>query len=87
MERIASRLHQVRGRIAQACGRVKRPVESVTLLAVGKTFPAAALREAFDAGQRAFGENYVQEALAKIGALSDLRGQTLVVYFYPRADT
>jgi pyridoxal phosphate enzyme (YggS family) len=50
-------------------------VESVTLLAVGKTFPAAALREAFDAGQRAFGENYVQEALAKIGALSDLRGR------------
>jgi pyridoxal phosphate enzyme (YggS family) len=48
-------------------------VESVTLLAVGKTFEAAALREAHAAGQRAFGENYVQEALAKMAALADLR--------------
>jgi PLP dependent protein len=63
----------VRGRIARACAAVRRPVESVTLLAVGKTFDAAALREAHAAGQRAFGENYVQEALAKIAALADLR--------------
>lgn len=73
MERIAAQLREVRGRIARACAAVKRPVESVTLLAVGKTFPASALRAAFDAGQRAFGENYVQEALAKIDALADLR--------------
>ena len=73
MERIAAQLREVRGRIARACAAVKRHVESVTLLAVGKTFPASALRAAFDAGQRAFGENYVQEALAKIDALADLR--------------
>jgi pyridoxal phosphate enzyme (YggS family) len=75
MATIASRLHAVRGRIAQACASVKRPVESVTLLAVGKTFAPEALREAFDAGQRAFGENYVQEALGKMARLSDLRGR------------
>src|SRR5512146_406688 len=75
MERIAAQLREVRGRIARACAAVKRPVESVTLLAVGKTFPASALRAAFDAGQCAFGENYVQEALAKIDALADLRTQ------------
>ena len=45
----------------------------VTLLAVGKTFGADAVRQAHAAGQRAFGENYVQEALAKIAALADLR--------------
>lgn len=73
MERIPAQLRDVRGRIARACAAVKRPVESVTLLAVGKTFPPAALRAAFDAGQRAFGENYAQEALAKIEALADLR--------------
>src|SRR5512146_2351625 len=76
MERIAAQLREVRGRIARACAAVKRPVESVTLLAVGKTFPPAALRAAFDAGQRAFGENYAQEALAKIEALADLRPRT-----------
>ena len=48
-------------------------MQSVTLLAVSKTWPAAAVREAYAAGQRAFGENYVQEALAKIDALADLR--------------
>ena len=73
MATIANRLHEVRGRIARACAAVGRPVESVTLLAVGKTFDAAALRDAHAAGQRAFGENYVQEALAKIEALADLR--------------
>ena len=73
MERIPAQLRDVRGRIARACAAVKRPVESVTLLAVGKTFPPAALRAAFDAGQRAFGENYAQEALAKIEALAHLR--------------
>jgi hypothetical protein len=50
-------------------------VDSVTLLAVSKTFGADAVRRAFDAGQRAFGENYVQEALDKIAALADLRPQ------------
>ncbi len=70
---IADNLAHVRGRIATACERAGRDVRSVTLLAVGKTFPAAAIREAQAAGQRAFGENYVQEALAKIESLADLR--------------
>jgi pyridoxal phosphate enzyme (YggS family) len=73
MATIASRLHQVRARIAQACAAAGRPVQSVTLLAVSKTCAAPRLREAFDAGQRAFGENYVQEALDKIAQLADLR--------------
>lgn len=50
-------------------------MESVTLLAVSKTFGADAVRQAHAAGQRAFGENYVQEALDKIAALADLRPQ------------
>ena len=75
MATIANRLHEVRGRIARACAAARRPVESVTLLAVGKTFDAVLLREAHAAGQHAFGENYVQEALAKMAALADLRSQ------------
>lgn len=45
------------------------------MLAVSKTFPAVTVREAFEAGQRCFGENYVQEALDKIAELADLRSQ------------
>ena len=74
MASIEAKLQQVRHHIADACARAQRPVQSVTLLAVGKTFGADALRAAHAAGQRAFGENYVQEALAKIDALADLRG-------------
>jgi hypothetical protein len=51
-----------------------RPAQSVTLLAVGKTFGATQVREAHAAGQQDFGENYVQEALAKMDALAALRG-------------
>jgi pyridoxal phosphate enzyme (YggS family) len=47
----------------------------VNLLAVSKTCPGVSVREAFAAGQRDFGENYVQEALAKIAELADLRTQ------------
>lgn len=50
-------------------------MQSVTLLAVSKTWAAEAVREAFAAGQRGFGENYVQEGLDKIEALADLRTQ------------
>ena len=70
---IGDKLQQVQARIVTACTAVGRDPASVRLLAVSKTFPAAALREAHAAGQRAFGENYVQEGLAKIEALSDLR--------------
>ena len=73
MATIATKLQQVRLRIAAACVAARRPVQSVTLLAVSKTFGPAAVREAHAAGQLAFGENYVQESLAKIGALADLR--------------
>ena len=73
MASIALKLQQVRQRIAAACAAAQRPVQSVTLLAVSKTFDGAAVREAHAAGQRAFGENYVQEAVAKIEALADLR--------------
>ncbi len=70
---IADKLAQVNARIASACAAARRPVQSVTLLAVSKTFPAADVREACTAGQFRFGENYVQEGLDKIAALADLR--------------
>ena len=75
MASIQTTLQQVRTRIATACDGAGRPVQSVTLLAVSKTFGATVVREALAAGQQAFGENYVQEALAKMDALSDLRAQ------------
>ncbi|MFT4020244.1 MAG: YggS family pyridoxal phosphate-dependent enzyme [Acinetobacter sp.] len=58
--------------IEQACSKVARPVESVQLLAVSKTHPSAALAAMYETGQRAFGENYLQEALQKIEDLQDL---------------
>jgi len=73
MGSIGNRLQEVKGRIASACVGAGRDAHTVTLLAVSKTFGAEAVREAHAAGQRAFGENYVQEALAKIEALADLR--------------
>ncbi|MCU0968986.1 MAG: YggS family pyridoxal phosphate-dependent enzyme, partial [Rubrivivax sp.] len=57
----------------RACAEAGRDVQGVTLLAVSKTFGPDAVRAAHAAGQHAFGENYVQEALAKIDALADLR--------------
>jgi PLP dependent protein len=75
MGSIASNLQDVRRRIERASASARRDAQHVTLLAVSKTFPAAAVREAFAAGARAFGENYVQEALAKIEALVDLRSE------------
>ena len=74
MDMIADKLAQVRARIAAACADAKRDVRSVTLLVVGKTQPADALRAACAAGTQRFGENYVQEGLEKIAALADLRG-------------
>jgi pyridoxal phosphate enzyme (YggS family) len=69
---IADKLAQVHARIASACMAAGRPVESVTLLAVSKTFGVDAIAEAHRAGQRRFGENYVQEAIDKIEALASL---------------
>lgn len=73
MASIAAKLQQVRQRIDAACVIAQRPVQSVTLLAVSKTFDGQAVRAAHAAGQRAFGENYVQEALAKIRTLGDVQ--------------
>ncbi len=72
MTTITRNLQDVRERIATACQSAGRDVQEVTLLAVSKTFGADTVRQAFEAGQRAFGENYVQEAVAKIDALADL---------------
>jgi PLP dependent protein len=75
MTMIGDKLQQVRSRIVTACTAAGRDPASVRLLAVSKTFPAEAVREACSAGQIAFGENYVQEGVAKIEALADLRGR------------
>lgn len=75
MATISDNLQQVHHRIERACARAQRPVTEVTLLAVSKTFGRDAVREAMAAGQQAFGENYVQEALDKIAALADVRDQ------------
>ncbi|MGG1946228.1 YggS family pyridoxal phosphate-dependent enzyme [Trinickia sp. NRRL B-1857] len=75
MSHIAENLRAVHARIERAAQAAHRSPESIELLAVSKTFPAEDVRAAFAAGQRAFGENYVQESLAKIEALADLRAQ------------
>ncbi len=69
---IAERLAAVRERVAEAAARAGRSEGSVRLLAVSKTKPEALVREAYAAGQRDFGENYVQELCAKAAALADL---------------
>ncbi|MFH1817173.1 MAG: YggS family pyridoxal phosphate-dependent enzyme [Pseudomonadota bacterium] len=73
MTSIAANLQAVRARIAAACAAAGRPADSVQLLAVSKTWPAAGVREAAAAGQRAFGENYVQEAVDKAAELAALQ--------------
>jgi hypothetical protein len=72
MTAILSNLQAVRRAVTEAATKAGRPADAVRLLAVSKTFPAAAVREAYRAGQTAFGENYLQEALDKIGALREL---------------
>jgi pyridoxal phosphate enzyme (YggS family) len=72
MGSIADNLQAVRGRISSAALAAGRDPAAVSLLAVSKTHAAARIREACAAGQRAFGENYVQEALEKMDALADL---------------
>lgn len=72
MTTISTNLQAVKRRIIGACSVAGRDPASVVLLAVSKTFPAAALREAHAGGQSRFGENYVQEALAKQAELADL---------------
>ena len=64
--------NQVIQQIEEACKQIQRDVNGVQLLAVSKTHPSESLREMHQTGQRAFGENYLQEALEKIEALNDL---------------
>jgi len=70
---IAENLHHVRQAIADAAGRAGRDPAGVQLLAVSKTFGADAVIAAADAGQRAFGENYLQEAVDKIAQVKAVR--------------
>jgi len=72
MTTIASNLQAVRDAISVAAGQAGRRSDEVCLLAVSKTFPPDAVREAYLSGQTRFAESYVQEALDKIAALNGL---------------
>ena len=69
MTTIANKLQAVHQRIAAACKACGREPSQVRLLAVSKTFAAASVTQALDAGQREFGENYIQEAVGKVTEL------------------
>ncbi len=72
MSSIAQSLAEVRARVARAAERARRDPAAVSLVAVSKTQDASAVRAAYDAGQRLFGENYVQELDEKARALAEL---------------
>jgi pyridoxal phosphate enzyme (YggS family) len=72
MTTIAANLQAVRERIGRAAQAAGRPASGITLIAVGKTFPAEKIAEAYAAGQRVFGESYLQEAVEKVTLLSHL---------------
>jgi hypothetical protein len=72
MSTLTSALQTVRARIERAARAAGRDSSEIQLLAVSKTWPAPILRDAWNAGQRAFGENYAQEAVQKMGQLSEL---------------
>lgn len=71
-ELLCRRLEALRARVAEAEARAGRAPGSVTIVAVSKTQPPESVRAAFACGQRVFGENYVQEGVAKVEALADL---------------
>ena len=75
MAAIRNNMQAVSERIARAAAAAGRNSDSVRLLAVSKTHPVERIEEAFRAGQSAFGENYVQEALEKMDALTRLVGE------------
>jgi PLP dependent protein len=86
MSPIKANLQHIQHEIAKATNVAMQnvtsiPSGSVSLIAVSKTKPSTMVREAFDAGQRLFGENYVQEAVTKIAELSDLRAQGIKWHF------
>lgn len=69
---IAANLARLRERVARAAERSRRPAEEITIVAVSKTFPAEAIRAAYEAGIRHFGENRVQEWELKRPAVAQL---------------
>ncbi len=72
MQTIAERLKTTYARIDQATAQANRPLKSVQILAVSKTKPVSDIRLAYEAGQRLFGENYIQEGVEKVQALREL---------------
>jgi len=68
----SQRLETIRSRITDACNRYQRPKDSVVLVAVAKTHPAQKIRDLYQAGQRVFAENYVQEGVNKTRELAEL---------------
>ena len=71
MSTIVEKIQHIHQQIDEACRRAGRPVGSVALLAVSKTFGVDAIADAIAAGQQAFGENYIQEGVEKIGYFAD----------------
>ncbi|HJV53077.1 MAG TPA: YggS family pyridoxal phosphate-dependent enzyme [Noviherbaspirillum sp.] len=82
MSSISHNMQAVNGRIDAACRAALRNPQTVTLLAVSKTFGPEAVIEAGDAGQRAFGENYLQEALDKMAAVRAARPDLLLEWHF-----
>lgn len=72
--KIQKNLELIREQMQRACSNSKRSLNSVQLVAVSKTKPASMVLEAYEAGQKIFGENYVQEALAKKNEIHKLLG-------------
>jgi pyridoxal phosphate enzyme (YggS family) len=83
MPPITTNLHDVQERLNLAATAANRQPIDITLLAVSKTFPASAVREAYAAGQRHFGENYVQESVQKIEDLIDIRSELIWHFIGP----
>ena len=73
---MCEQLEEIKKRVSQACERAGRDPAAVTIVAVSKKKPAEMVRRLYDCGHRVFGENYVQEGIEKIEALSDLNDIT-----------
>jgi pyridoxal phosphate enzyme (YggS family) len=82
MSTIAGNLQAVEATIESACQAAGRPRADVRLLAVSKTFPAEAVLEAAATGQRAFGENYLQEGIDKIAAVAKARPELVLEWHF-----
>lgn len=82
MSIIAANLQAVEATIEAACASSGRGKNEVRLLAVSKTFPAEAVVEAMAAGQRAFGENYLQEGLDKMQEVARLQPDTTIEWHF-----